>query len=608
MKKIIAFTLTLTLIFSAFSLCFAVDNKVIVTVDFGGETHKISPYIYGINDWSLFDDASSVRQGGNRYSGYNWETNYSNAGADWYHYSDSYLPNTIPAKYRNTPACMALWLSDAAKGKYKIATLQMAGYVAADGLGKSVAENEVAPSSRWLEVKPRKGSAFSMTPDTTDSYVYMDEYVNYLVNTLGDSTTENGINGYSLDNEPGLWSGTHSRMHPEKATYNELVTKSIELAKAVKDVDANAEIYGPALFGIGAYTDLCEAPDADKSYDWFISYYLDKMHDAEIQYGKRLLDVFDFHYYSEARGEHRVTECNDENDIECVKARLQSVRTLDEEGYEENSWIGKWRKNYLPILTKIKSSVDKYYPDTKISLSEYSFGGGNQISGAIAQADALGTFAKNDVYLATLWDSGEYQKSAISLYTNYDSEGSHFGDNYVPSTSSNVELCTSYASTHSDTELANVIVTNKSLDTDETITLKLENTENKYSYAKVWGITKGSSEIKLLGAYAVSENEVEFSLPSLTVANVELVPEKPNESDTEIGTDTNAPIDVYKIKGDVNLDGNIDIIDIALMRSHIVKNTTLYSIDSMAYYRADLNDDDAVDIIDVALLRRTIIE
>lgn len=80
----------------------------------------------------------------------------------------------------------------------------------------------------------------------------MDEFVNYLVNTLGDSQSENGIKGYSLDNEPALWRDTHPRVHPDKAGCAEVVDKSKSLAKAIKTIDPNAEIFGPALFGYGA--------------------------------------------------------------------------------------------------------------------------------------------------------------------------------------------------------------------------------------------------------------------------------------------------------------------------------------------------------------------
>lgn len=603
MKKACSLLLTLSIGLSVLSAgSFAAASDITVTVEFGGNKAEISDLIYGINDFALTDDVSSVRQGGNRYTGYNWENNYSNAGSDWKHYSDSYLINDFPKELKSKPGAAALWLSDAAKGRYKITTLQMAGYVSADRNG---AVSETAPSSRWKEVRAKKGGAFSMTPDTSDNYVYMDEYVNYLVKTLGDSTSENGINGYLLDNEPALWCSTHPKIHPDKVTYAELVSRSVELASAVKSVDQNAEIYGPSLYGMGAFKNLQDASDADGSYDWFVSYYLDQMKKAEESCGKRLLDVFDIHYYSEATGSCRITQCDDPSHTECIKARLQSVRSLDEEGYRENSWIGQWCKPYLPVLTRIRESVDRYYPGTKISLTEYSFGGGNQISGGIAEVDALGTFAKSGVYLATLWDTGSYQKSAISLYTNYDSKGSSFGDTFVPSQTSNKELCTAYASIHSENKSkANLVLTNKSLDSEKTVTVKLNGADSSYKTANIYGIDGSSANIKSMGSCNIENNSFTITLPALCAVQIELLADSSSSGETD--TDSDSKNDI-QLKGDINLDGSVNITDVVLIRSHIVGNKNLSNIDAEAEKRADVNEDNSVDIIDVVITRAQVV-
>lgn len=124
----------------------------------------------------------SLRQGGNRFTGYNWENNYSNAGRDWNDSSDTNMGDVTDG-----PAYQARRLSkEAAENNvdYKMATLQMAGYASADKNG-TVAASEVAPSSRWNKVEFQKDGALSDTPDLTDDTVYMDEYVNYLINNLG---------------------------------------------------------------------------------------------------------------------------------------------------------------------------------------------------------------------------------------------------------------------------------------------------------------------------------------------------------------------------------------------------------------------------------------
>lgn len=499
-----------------------------VKVDLSAQHKEISPYIYGINDAGYLDDVTvnAVRQGGNRYSAYNWENNYSNAGADWQHSSDTYLTTGYGSELANTPGACAIHLSeDCAENNvpYKMASVQMAGYVSADANG-AVSESEAAPSARWKQVKAFKNSELSMTPDKTDDYVYIDEYINYLVNTLGDSTTEGGINGYNLDNEPGLWKSTHPRVHPNGTTYAEMVEKSTEYAKAIKSVDSRAEVYGLALFGVYSYYNLSDAPDADKSYDWFLSYYLDKMEEAEREAGYRLIDAIDVHYYSEAKGDNRVTEASATTDKD-IAARVQAPRTLYEDGYREVSWVTDALSNYMPFLPTIQESIDTYYPGTKLAMTEYNFGGGDHVSGAIAQTDALGAFAANDVYLATLWPLSsaiDYQLSAINLYTNYDGKGGAFGDTLVGASTSDVEKGTAYAAIdgNDDSEVT-LVLTNKDMTNAQHATISLDGTDTKYSSATVYAITEESSDIRIIDVQNdIKDNKVTIDLPALSVAQI----------------------------------------------------------------------------------------
>ena len=566
-----------------------------VSVSLDGYRKAISPYIYGVNsqfrseEYLYNADATSARQGGNRFSGYNWETNYSNAGRDYLHYSDQYLID-FNKELLTIPGAPAIGFAQEAAAKnvpYKITTLQMAGYVAADDDGE-VTEDQIAPSDRWIEVKAAKGSEFSLTPDTTDGYVYMDEYVNYLVETLGDATTATGYQAYNLDNEPAIWDGTHARMHPEETSCEEIVTKSIEYASAVKAVDPHAEIFGLALMGLGAYTSFSGAPDWSEhsdEYDWFISYYLDEMAKAEQEHGKRLIDVIDVHYYSEAKGQCRVTECEDPTHTDCIEARLQSPRTLYDSTYIENSWIGEGLQRYLPIFPNIWESINTYYPGTKLALTEYNLGGGNHISGAVAQADLLGVFASNDVYVSNLWalsSNFDYQLSAINLYTNYDGNGASFGDTLVTSSTSDLTKATSYAAIHgSDESTVTLVLTNKSLTETQNASITLD-ADADYSSAKVYGITGDSSEIQLLQTIDnIENNSFALSVPALSVVQIEITAED------------------YTLIGDVNTDGIVNTTDAALLNAYLTaKPDTAASLPN-----AELIPDGTVNVFDLCTLK-----
>ncbi len=488
-----------------------------VTVDLGGETKEISPLIYGVNEYGKRNEygsvtTHSVRQGGNRMTAYNWENNASNAGSDWKYSSDDNLSKS------DRPADVAqVFSADGEKYgfDYKLTTLQLAGYVAADKDG-TVTEAEAAPSSRWNEVQLVKGSEFDAEPDLTDGKVYMDEYVNYLVKTLGDSTTSTGMQAYSLDNEPCLWHHTHSRIHPQQVGMDELSSKSIEMAAAIKKIDPNAEVFGPALYGYTAYDHLAddessnewETIKAEGGYHWYIDYYLDRMKKAEEETGTRLLDVLDVHYYSES------SRVGDED-------RLQSVRTLYEKGFVENSWIGQWCQENIPILPTIQASIDKYYPGTKLAITEYNFGGDNTTA-TIAQAEALGCFADAEVYFASIWSGNKYQYAGINLYTNYDGKGGHFGDTLVPAKTDDVAQASSYAAINgSDKGTITAMLTNKSFTDSENAVISLENSGTGYEAAAVYAVYGDSDEIRLLDIVDdVKDNKVNVTLPALSAAMV----------------------------------------------------------------------------------------
>jgi mannan endo-1,4-beta-mannosidase len=476
-----------------------------------GSGKPISPYIYGINDVPPADKltAAAHRLGGNRTTGYNWENNLSSAGEDWYNYNDEYL---IP-KNRNAsvPAITIIDFFENAKknGAYVLITLPMAGYVANDK-GGTVNLEDTVPSRRFARVIDRKNAPLSLSPNLADGIVYSDEFVNYLIHNLG-MAHNGGINGYSLDNEPALWPTTHPRIHPTKTTVAEILEKSISLSSVVKDFDPDAEVFGPALYGLGAYSTFQDAPDWNSytgRYKWFIDAYLEGMRRAEEESGRRLLDVLDLHYYTEARSSfnHRVSDDRDNNE-DCIYTRLQSTRSLWDASYRENSWIGQWLSRFLPVLPIVNQSIERYYPGTKLSISEYNFGHETHVSGGIAQADALGIFASQGVYFAALWPLSEnltYTYSGINLYTNYDGRGGTFGDTLVSSTNDNIEKASVYASTDKNGAL-HIILLNKSIHDTERFSVSIQSNLNYKSYA-CYGFDADSYVIKAVGSGVVGEN------------------------------------------------------------------------------------------------------
>lgn len=569
--------------------------KMTVTIDTAKDRKAISPYIYGINEYAngkMMDTLSvnAVRQGGNRFSAYNWETNYSNAGNDWKHMSDTFFGDE-----KDGAGAAARKFSEAmvsSKVPYKITTLQMAGYVSADQDG-TVTEDEVAPSGRWKKVELVKGSDFSLEPDTTDDAVYMDEYVNYLVQTLGDATTETGMQGYSLDNEPALWNDSHPRMHPDEVTNEELISKSITLANAVKTIDPKAEVFGPAFWGMLPCIQLGEIGNGftdpqwqavKNDYDWYMDYYLEQMKDAEAEYGKRLLDVFDVHYYAQG------VQNGDDNDI------LQAARSLYDPEYKENSWLQPSFGSYFPFLTRMQESIDKHYPGTKLAVSEYNLGNisnekttGKSVYTAIAEAEALGAFALNEVYFATYWGTlpeCPYVASAINLYTNYDGKGGSFGDTLVSATTEDLSKAAAFASINgTDDSTVMVSLSNKDKTEAETAEITINGDTKDYKSAVVYAITQDSSDIKIIDIQNdLSGNTITVELPALSVAQI-VISDKNTEAEIPEEPDIRTEKKTYKLD-ELELSQNdypmIPLGDKDHLKEIII-NTTAYSSTGSSY-------------------------
>ena len=509
-----------------------VVGQVDIAIDAAQDRAPISPYVYGSNQ-DYAGNAWTVRRfGGNRTTGYNWETNFSNAGADYLHQSDLYLITSagLPGSEAAIPARALTYFHTQSlnMGAQSILTLQMAGYAAADANGP-VSAAETAPSPRWVKVEPRKNAAFATMPDLTDGVVYMDELVNLLVQRFGTAASATGVRWYSLDNEPELWPYTHPRIHPDTVRAAELVSRSIALATAVKDVDPTSEILGPAHYGIGAYVSLQDAPDwnalkASGGYDWFVDYYLDQMRQAGTGAGKRLLDVLDVHWYPEARGDHRITDADATTEKD-AQARLQAPRTLWDSTYHEDSWVARSLSAFLPILPRLQRAIERYYPGTRLAVTEYDYGGGSAISGGLAQADVLGAFGKYGVYIATLWGIGPtdaYTAAAFRLYRNYDGRLGAFSNTSVRATTSDVANTSIYAAiADQDASVLHVILLNKNPGALD-VRFQIAGGQT-YTSGDVWGFGPGSPGITERGRVSgITGNAFHYVLPGMTAVHLVL--------------------------------------------------------------------------------------
>ncbi|HYE60148.1 MAG TPA: glycoside hydrolase family 44 protein [Candidatus Kapabacteria bacterium] len=483
----------------------------------------ISPYIYGTNfegNPNSWDGSSRnltfARFGGNRLSTYNWENNASNAGSDWQQQSDGYLGGgDTPGEAVRMRTAMA-HNSNAAM----LVTVPMLGHVAEDKRGDGdVGNTPNYLTTRFEQTVAKKNGALSLTPTLGDGSVYQDEFVNFIENSFPNAKTDPRKKiFYSLDNEPDLWSHTHPRLQTQAVTYDGLINKSITYANAIKSVAPHGLVFGAANYGYAGFLHLQNAPDANGRN--FIDTYLAGMKAGEQQHGKRLLDVMDIHWYPEAQGDgRRIIE--DDASPGIAEARMQAPRSLWDPTYKENSWIANdVTRGPIALIPWMKTKINNNYPGTKLAITEYYYGGGNHISGGIAQADVLGIFGREGLFAANLWHLGNTDHKFIyggfAMFRNFDGRGSTFGDTSITATTNDNNATSVYASVDKNNANRIVIVAiNKSGSAKTTNIALTHGTQMKQAAA--YQLTQNSATPVAAGTYTVNNNAFQYTMPANSV-------------------------------------------------------------------------------------------
>jgi hypothetical protein len=481
----------------------------------------ISPYVYGVNSQKTGDTRATVRRmGGNRQTAYNWEINASNAGSDYQHSNDDWPCTNLGYTDCEVPGAQFIdfVLENQKRSEQSLVTIPMLDWVSADKKG-GVKEADKPPSKRWNRSFPKNPAGAAEKPDLADGKVYQDEFVRALVKRFG-TASKGGVKFYSLDNEPALWPSTHPRIHPAPTTYKEIAERTEATAAMITEIDPSAEVLGAVAFGWSEFMSLSSAPDQNKEYATYLEYYLANAKKLEEKYGRRLVHVLDVHWYPEVKGYKRITE--EDKSQRTTDARVGATRSFWDPTYREKSWIGdQWGKP-IRLIPWLKELADKHYPGTKVSMTEYNFGTGDHISGGIAQADVLGTFGREGLYVGNYWGNGagvgplpKYITAAFKLFRNYDGKGGAFGDTAVHATF-DPEKTSVYAATDSKVPgRLTVVVINKDQRASYTAAIKVAGGA-MCAKAKAYRFDGSSADVIAVPPPNVVGGELRASLPALS--------------------------------------------------------------------------------------------
>jgi len=420
-----------------------------VVVDCTAPGHRISPLIYGIafnnmreskdtHQWDL--GATARRWGGNPTSRYNWKL-----GHVWNTANDYFFRNVVVgdnAQYTSDNFLQA----NLQHGLQSALTVPILGWVSKDATSVSFPKSTFGPQQKMDPDVPEAGNgiapsgeALTPPPPTQTSVEAPPSFIHEWIRSIRekDKTRGRSVHQYILDNEPMLWNTTHRDVHPEPATYDELLERTIAYGTAIRQADPDAVIAGPAEWGWTNYYNSAAdvAPGGNKKDRKahgnvpLLAWYLKKLNEHEKQTGTRLLDIVDVHFYPQ--GDGIGFEETGATDPDTSERRIRSTRALWDPTYKDESWID----DTVELIPRLKRWIAENYPGRGISIGEYNFGATKHMSGGLAQAEALGRFAQGNITSAFLFTYPPNRSPtywAFRAYRNFDGKGGRFQDNYVP--------------------------------------------------------------------------------------------------------------------------------------------------------------------------------
>ncbi|MEJ2711180.1 MAG: glycoside hydrolase family 44 protein [Anaerolineales bacterium] len=485
-----------------------------VQVDVNQAVHPISPLIYGVTtageDYIESLQLSLNSWGGNPSTRFNWKIGHAwNAGRDYFFKNGNYGVTSGSA----SDQFVEKTLEKGAEIRLAVPTL---GWVAKnDDLdtcsfplpnGECSDVPEAKCENPTIIADPNRAN----TPSDAQS---IQDWMRHLFEEKGFD-----IRFIAMDNEPELWGYTHYDVHPDCTTYQEILDKYLEYATAIREVVPQAELTGPVTCCWYYYWNSA-AGDRDKAAHGnqdFLPWFLDSVRQHDEETGIKTLDVLDIHYYPQ-------NLYNAEVDPETAALRLRSTRSLWDPSYTDESWINQ----PVYLIPRMQQLIEEHYPGIRLGISEWNWGAEMEMNGALAIADILGIFGREELYFASYFsyppqDSPGYY--AFKMYTNFDDLGGRFGDTSVWTQSTDFDAVSSFAALDSNTGNLHLMLINKQPSTEVPLQVYLngfvpKDTADRFQYSEDYLDAITESKVD------VPSDRFEIALPPYSITLLVMQPE-----------------------------------------------------------------------------------
>ena len=566
--KTLKFSGVLAAIITAGISVTAASAAININVDTDKGVKKISPYLYGRNidkvsdtktdsDSAETDFISKVLESGihmmranngNNATRYNWKQKLT-VHPDWfnnvYNHDWDITAKKVLDKMPGVDAIYAFqltgWVASStnynfndwnwyqAHNKWATSTLDLAGggEVEDDGTTLKKAGDYRLYNKEWPA-----DSTVAIIPHWKDDLQYDMSRFKY----------------WSMDNEMDIWHSTHSDLDLP-VTGDFLVERYIDVAKKARAVWGDIKLTGPVVANewqwchIGAYNDESRPKIDGKEYCW-LEFFIKKVAEAQKSSGKRLLDVFDIHWYpGEKDYESRVNWHRVLFDTTYYYKGGNGVRCAS----GTCDWNDKEKGYKSYIFKRINDWLEKYFgKDHGITLgiTETDLNDSDPMVTALIYASFLGTMQDNGVEIFTPWTWGDGMYETVHLFSRYGHE------NRVQSTSSNDSLVSAYSSISNKGDSLTVIFVNRAENNPQDVYLSLdgfkaENTANALTLSGITGETfvshtnnalkKNAVNVKMTGGMTNATenyaNKFSMTLPAKSITAVLFTTKNPTVID-----------------------------------------------------------------------------
>jgi hypothetical protein len=463
----------------AFALVVAMPQAAIaavaVTVDTSANVRPFTALIFGVAYGEA--DRNAVigyplrRWGGNSATRYNWQVDVHNSASDWYYenvHGASDRTHTPPlgndadafvseARSYGADLLMTIptigWVprADSPLTHPYLAGFSVAKYGAqqsTDGQWDPDAGNGKHTNGSNITGNDPHDSSTAVTP------AFQKSWIAHFQSAFG-SANSGGVRYYSLDNEVMLWNSTHRDVHPNPTTFDETWNNALAYGTAIKQQDPTAKVTGPVTWGdcdlFGSGADNCLDGSDRQAHGGlpFVAWYLQQVCAHPLAGGARVVDFLDLHYYPQGN-----VALNDDDSADTAARRLRSLKELYDASWVSESWIADlgdsapYHYSKPNLIPRARAWIDQYCPGTQLAITEYNWGNDGTNSGAVAQAELFGIFARDGVDMATRWvapSANSKAERAFTLFLNYDGAGAKVQGSSVGAHSANVDQVGAYA-------------------------------------------------------------------------------------------------------------------------------------------------------------------